>query len=156
MDPQLPFGYSPFNVQTIGGRIYVAYAKIGRTSGRDVHGKGLGRVDEFDFDGSLTGRIATTSDLNAPWGLTIAPAGFRKLSGDLLVGNFGDGRIHAYNARPLTDDGVVRNAAGRAIIIDGLWALTPGNGVEAGADQVIFTAGPHNGAHGLLGTISLR
>jgi len=156
LDPKLPFGYSPFNVQVLGGKVYVAYAKIDRSTGRDIHAKGLGRVDVFDVDGNLLSRIHQTSELNAPWGMTIAPAGFGKLSGDLLVGNFGDGRIHAYSPRTLKELGSVRNARGRAIIIDGLWALTPGNGVEAGTDQVIFTAGPHNGMHGLLGTLSLR
>lgn len=152
-DASLPRGYAPFNVMVAGDRVYVAYAKS--SGGVDeVDGPGLGRVDVFTLQGRLLGRAHATGVLNAPWGLAIAPAGFGSLAGDLLVGNFGDGRIHAYDARSLAPRGTVRDGSGRPIAIDGLWALLPGSGTEAGVDEVIFTAGPDGEQHGLLGTLS--
>ncbi len=155
-DRSLPRGYSPFNVQVLNGKVYVTYAKVDRSTGRDLHAKGAGRVDVFDLDGTLLKRMPRHSALNAPWGLAIAPAGFGKLSGDLLVGNFGDGRIHAYDPATLRATGTLNDQHHKAIVIDGLWALTPGNGVEGGTDEVVFTAGPDGGTHGLLGTLALH
>jgi uncharacterized protein (TIGR03118 family) len=152
-DPTLPRGYSPFNVMVSGNRVYVAWAKS--SGGVDeVDGPGLGRVDVFTLQGKLVERVHATGVLNAPWGLTIAPAGFGSFAGDLLVGNFGDGRIHAYDPMTLAPRGTLRDSTGHAIAIDGLWALLPGNGTEAGTDEVIFTAGPEDESHGLLGTLS--
>ncbi len=153
-DRRLPDGYAPFNVAFLGGKVYVAYAKQGATRGFEQDGKGLGRVDVFTPGGVLLHRLVDSGQLDAPWGLTIAPAGFGTFSGDLLVGNFGDGRIHAYDAHTLASRGTVLNGHGRPMAVDGLWALTPGNGVEGATDQVVFTAGTDEGAHGLLGTIS--
>ncbi len=100
-------------------------------------------------------RAHATGVLNAPWGLAIAPAGFGSLSGDLLVGNFGDGRIHAYDPMSLASRGTLRGDSGHPVAIDGLWALIPGSGTEGGTDEVVFTAGPGGEKHGLLGTLSL-
>ncbi len=155
-DPQLPAHFAPFNVAVLGGKVYVAYAKQDAQRTDEVAGPGLGRVDVFDLDGRLLRRLGEHGVLNAPWGLTIAPAGFGAFSGDLLVGNFGDGRIHAFDPRTLAPRGTLLNAYHQPVSIDGLWALLPGNGVEAGPDQIIFTAGPNDEAHGLLGTLTAR
>jgi uncharacterized protein (TIGR03118 family) len=153
-DGQLPAHYAPFNVAVLNDKVYVAFA---RQNGADeLDGAGLGRVDIFTLDGQLVRRLGAHGVLNAPWGLTIAPAGFGEFSGDLLVGNFGDGRIHAFDPTTLALRGTVRRGNGRPVRISGLWALLPGNGVEGGTDEVIFTAGPGDEAHGLLGTLTLR
>ncbi len=101
VDPGLPAGYAPFGIQNIGGRIFVAYAKQDADGEEEVAGKGLGVVDMFDTAGAFLGRVASGGALNAPWGLAMAPAtGFGRFSGDLLVGNFGDGSINAYEPKP--------------------------------------------------------
>jgi uncharacterized protein (TIGR03118 family) len=153
-DPRLPAGYGPFNVMVSGDNVYVAYAKQDADREDEVAGAGKGRVDVFTLQGELVKRLAAHRTLNAPWGMTIAPAGFGTFAGDLLVGNFGDGLIHAYDPTSLALHGILRGAHGKPIRIDGLWALLPGNGTEAGTDQVIFTAGPQDEQHGLLGTLS--
>src|SRR4051794_19097214 len=153
-DATLPRGFGPFNVAVLDGKVYVAYAKQDADREDEIAGSGLGRVDVFGLDGTLIRRLNRTSVLNAPWGLTIAPPGFGRFSGDLLVGNFGDGRIHAFNPANLRFKGTLVNAQHHPIAIDGLWALQPGNGVEAGPDEVVFTAGPDDETHGLLGTLS--
>jgi uncharacterized protein (TIGR03118 family) len=153
-DARLPAHYAPFNVSVVNDKVYVAFA---RQNGEDeLDGAGLGRVDVFTLDGQLVRRLPAHNVLNAPWGLTIAPAGFGEFSGDLLVGNFGDGRIHAFDPKTLALRGTVRRGNGRPVSISGLWALLPGNGVEGGTDEVLFTAGPGDESHGLLGTLSLR
>ena len=136
-----------------GDRVYVSYAKQDGARHDEVAGAGRGRLDVFTLDGVLLRRLAGHGVLNAPWGMTIAPAGFGTFSGDLLVGNFGDGRIHAFDPTTLTFAGTVRDAGGRALTIDGLWALLPGNGAEASPHDVLFTAGPQDEAHGLLGLL---
>jgi uncharacterized protein (TIGR03118 family) len=153
-DPSLPKGYAPFNVAVDGNRVFVSYAKQDSAKHDDVAGTGHGFIDVYTADGMLISHFAKRGVLNSPWGLTIAPAGFGKFAGDLLVGNFGDGRIHAYN--PWTGHlvGTLRDASGAPIWIDGLWGLMPGNGTSAPADQVWFTAGPGGEAHGLLGLLS--
>jgi uncharacterized protein (TIGR03118 family) len=152
-DPGLPSSYSPFNIMISGNRVYVAYAKSDGTVD-EVDGRGNGRVDVFTLSGQLLASLHATMNLNAPWGMAIAPTGFGSLAGDLLVGNFGNGRIHAFSADTLTYRGLLSDGSGHPIAIDGLWALLPGNGVEAGTDEVIFTAGPQDESHGLLGTLA--
>ncbi len=154
VDPKLPTGFAPFNVAVLGGRVYVAYAKQDKDKVDEVAGPGLGRVDIFSLSGKLKARMADTSSLNAPWGLAIAPAGFGMFTGDLLVGNFGNGRIHAFDPLTLAKVGTLTDADHKPISIDGLWALLPGNGVQSGKDEVIFSAGPDDEEHGLLGTLS--
>jgi uncharacterized protein (TIGR03118 family) len=155
-DRQLPAHFAPFNVAVLNGKVYVAYAKQDAARKDEVAGRGLGRVDVFDQDGRLLRRLHQHSVLDAPWGLTIAPKGFGQFSGDLLVGDFGDGRIHAFDPKTLALRGTLRDAKHQPISIDGLWALLPGNGVEGGTDEVLFTAGPNDEAHGLLGTLAVR
>src|SRR5262249_29700720 len=98
VDPRIPKGFAPFGIQNIGGTIYVTYAKQDAAAEDDVKGQGLGFVDAYDASGMLLGRVASRGDLNAPGGLAMAPDGFGRFGGDLLVGNFGDGRINAFAA----------------------------------------------------------
>ena len=101
VDPKLPEGFAPFGIQNIGGTIFVAYAKQDEDEpDEEEPGQGLGVVDAFDTSGNLLRRVATRGQLNAPWGLALAPSDFGRFSGDLLVGNFGDGEIHAYRQLP--------------------------------------------------------
>ena len=153
-DPQLPAHFAPFNVAVFNDKVYVSFA---RQNGEDeLDGPGLGRVDVFTLDGRLLHRLGRHDLLNGPWGMTIAPQGFGEFSGDLLVGNFGDGRIHAFDPTTLALRGTVLKSNHRPVSIEGLWSLIPGNGVEGGTDEVLFTSGPDDESHGLLGSLSLR
>jgi uncharacterized protein (TIGR03118 family) len=150
-DPRLPAGYAPFNILTDGDTVYVAYAKQQPGSADEQAGPGLGFVDRFTHIGTVTRRIASHGTLNAPWGLAIAPASFGKFAGDLLVGNFGDGRIGAYHG----DDfqGLLRGTNNKPIAIDGLWALLPGTANSGGVGTLWFSAGPNEEADGLVGQL---
>ncbi len=155
-DPNLPAGYAPFNIQNIGGRLYVTYALQDAAKTDDDHGPGRGFVDVFDLNGNLVQRLVSNGALNSPWGLAIAPAGFGPFAGDLLVGNFGDGRINAYdpNTGNLIDP--LKDFQGNPIEIDGLWALTFGNGGNGGdQDKLYFTAGLSDEDHGLFGKLAV-
>jgi uncharacterized protein (TIGR03118 family) len=157
-DPRLPRHYAPFGIQAIGDRIFVTYAKQQAGSDDEAHGQGLGLVDEYDLAGHLRARVAQFGALNAPWGLARAPANFGRFSGDLLVGNFGDGRITAFRDRShrgFAPAGQLRTATGRRVTIDGLWALQFGMGAPSNGptDSLFFTAGPNDENHGLFGTI---
>jgi uncharacterized protein (TIGR03118 family) len=158
VDPSLPDGYAPFNVQAIGDRIFVAYAKQDEEGEDEVAGQGLGFVDAYDLAGNLLARVAQHGQLDAPWGLAVAPASFGRFGGDLLVGNFGNGRINAYEELPnghFEHRGELRGADGQALAIDGLWALRFGNDAAAGpAATLFFTAGPDEESHGLFGSIT--
>jgi uncharacterized protein (TIGR03118 family) len=158
VDPSLPAGYAPFNVQAIGDRIFVAYAKQDEEGEDEVAGQGLGFVDAYDLAGNLLGRVAQHGQLDAPWGLAVAPASFGRFGGDLLVGNFGNGRINAYEELPnghFEHRGELRGADGQPLAIDGLWALRFGNDAAAGpAATLFFTAGPEEESHGLFGSIT--
>jgi uncharacterized protein (TIGR03118 family) len=153
-DPTLPANYAPFGIQNIGGKIYVTFAEEGG-GGDEAHGLGLGAVDVFDTSGNLLAHVAQGGTLDAPWGLTIAPVGFGSFSGDLLVGNFGDGTINVYDPNSYAYLGQLRDTDGNVISIDGLWALETGNGGNSGnPNGVYFTAGPndeHDGLFGVLG-----
>jgi uncharacterized protein (TIGR03118 family) len=159
-DPTIPRSYAPFGIQAIGSKIYVTYAKTQPGSNDEAHGPGLGFVDAFDAaSGRLAGKVAFFGALNAPWGLAQAPDGFGRFGGDLLVGNFGDGRINAY--RPIfggllyLPDGQLRTPDGAPVSIDGLWALQFGNGAAAGpTGTLFFTAGPNDESDGLFGSIA--
>jgi uncharacterized protein (TIGR03118 family) len=152
-DESIPAGFAPFGIQQLRGRIYVTYAKQDETAHDDVPGVGLGFVDVFDVKGHLLKRLISQGQLNAPWGLVIAPRRFGGFGGDLLVGNFGDGLIHAYDARTGRFEGQLVNEDGNPIQIDGLWALRFGNGVFGAPDELIFSAGIGDEQHGLLGEI---
>jgi len=159
VDPKIPAGYAPFGIQTIGARIFVTFAKQGPGAKDEIDGQGLGFVDAFDTDGNLLVRVAQRGQLNAPWGLALAPASFGRFGGDLLVGNFGDGHVNAYQELPdgtFELIGALRTADGRKLVIDGLWALQFGHGTvnNGPIDTLFFTAGPDGEADGLFGTIT--
>jgi len=152
-DPRIPGGFAPFDVKNIGGRIFVTYAKQDADRHDDVPGPGNGFIDVFTTGGRLIERFVSRGVLNSPWGLETAPKGFGKFAGDLLVGNFGDGRIHAFDLRTGRFEGTLRDRNGRAIVIDGLWGLQQGTAQSGGRDSVWFAAGIGDEQHGLLGTL---
>jgi len=154
-DPSIPAWYSPFNVRALGGRVFVTYASPAPVNGNDApHG---GYVDEFSLDGRLLGRVR--GDLDEPWGIALAPPGFGRFGGDLVVANFGGGKIDAYRrvGRRWRFDGHVAR-------VPGVWGIDFGNGHMAGPRTTLFfAAGPHRwrGAseldvHGLLGAVRPR
>ncbi|HWF77902.1 MAG TPA: TIGR03118 family protein [Caulobacteraceae bacterium] len=146
-DPSLPAGYSPFNVQVLNGKLYVTFALS--SGGLDeVHGAGLGFVDVFTLSGQKLATLVSQGPLNAPWGLSIAPKSFGKLAGALLVGNFGDGTINAFDPNTGKFLGPVTSPGGAPVTIDGLWALR--NGPDG---SVIFSSGPDDENHGLVGVV---
>ncbi|MDT7806691.1 MAG: hypothetical protein QOJ70_504 [Acidobacteriota bacterium] len=160
-DPTIPTTmantFHPFNIQNIGGSLYVAYAKVG-TDGKDEAGIGNGFVRRFNTNGvrDLTFGI-NNGPLNSPWGLTIAPASFGIFGGALLVGNFGEGNpsIHAFNPTTGAFLGTLQNEAGDGIVIDELWALQFGNGGSGGdVNTLYFSAGPAEEEHGLFGKLN--
>jgi len=153
VDPKLPTGYGPFGIQEIGGQLYVSFAEQDAALHDDVAGQGNGFVDVFTNDGAFVKRLITRGQLNSPWGLALAPAGFGKFGGDLLVGNFGDGNINVYNPNNGARVGDLRQPNGRPIVIDGLWGLRFGNGNAAKTGELIFSAGPNHESDGLLGKI---
>jgi uncharacterized protein (TIGR03118 family) len=159
VDPKLPSGYAPFGIQNIGGHIFVAYAKQDAEGEDEVVGRGLGTVDEYDANGVLLARVANHGKLNAPWGIAMAPAsGFGPLSGTLIVGNFGDGRLNAYRKDASGRWGHVdqlRGTNGLAVEIEGLWGIGFGNGGNAGpTTSLFFAAGIEDEEHGLFGAIT--
>jgi uncharacterized protein (TIGR03118 family) len=158
-DPGIPDGYAPFGIQTLGHRIYVTYAKQDAHREDEVAGAHLGFVDVFKKNGVLVARIGSHGPLNAPWGLARAPDNFGRFSGDLLVGNFGNGRIHAYKhtSSGWMLDGVLRNGDDNPIHINGLWAIAFGNGGAAGpTNSLYFAAGPKDETAGLFGSITVH
>jgi uncharacterized protein (TIGR03118 family) len=147
VDPKLPKGDVPYNIQNINGELFVTY--------RSSNSKG-GAVAEFNTDGTFVKQIAangTGGNLQAPWGIALAPANFGKFSNDLLVGNFGNGRINAFNAKGKFL-GQLATTARKPIVISGLWALAFGNGGKAGSpSNLYFTAGINGQADGLFGSL---
>ncbi|MBS0448665.1 MAG: TIGR03118 family protein [Proteobacteria bacterium] len=155
-DPNLPTGYAPFNVQNLGGSVYVSYAKPDAGGNDEIDGPGFGYVDHYDLQGNFLGRVGSGGALNAPWGMAIAPSSFGAWAGKLLVGNFGDGRINVFDQGSGTFLGQVAGANGQALSIDGLWSITPGNGGLAGsADLLYFSAGPEAESNGLFGVLQV-
>jgi len=162
-DPNLPKGWAPFGIQALNGNIFVTYAKQDAKATISVPGGGQGYVDEFTPDGTLVTRVASAGSanapLNAPWGLAMAPANFGAYSGDLLVGNFGNGRISAYaqqSSGKWVYKGQIRSANGTPVVLDGLWAIAFGNGASAGpTNNLYFAAGPAGQTHGLFGFIGV-
>ena len=148
----IPAGYAPFNVAALSNRVYVSYAKQNATRSEDVPGLGHGYVNVFTKTGAFVKTLVAQGDLNSPWGMAIAPTGFGSLAGTLLVGNFGNGRIHAYSSTGTLVD-TLRTSAGKTIVIPGLWGLLPGNGAAGRTSDVWFSAGPGGETHGLLGIL---
>jgi uncharacterized protein (TIGR03118 family) len=147
VDPTLQQGFAPFGIQNINGLIHVTYAKQDADKVDDVPGPGFGFVSVFDTSGNFIKRLVSRGRLNAPWGLALAPQGFGKASGSLLVGNFGDGRINAFDPTTGRSLGTLKQATGTPLAFDGLWAL-----LFVDTD-LYFTAGIADEAHGLFGEI---
>jgi uncharacterized protein (TIGR03118 family) len=148
-DSTLPARFAPFNVAWLKDKLYVAFAKREKGGDEEEAGQGLGYIDVFDVQGNLLKRLVSKGALNAPWGMTIAPKSFGSFGGNLLVGNFGDGRIHAYDPDSGAFIGTLRGNGGDPITIDGLWALVAGP-----ESNVTFTAGPDEESHWLLGLLT--
>jgi uncharacterized protein (TIGR03118 family) len=164
IDPTLPAGYAPFGIQALKtgaagvAQIYVSYAQQSLPDRHDqVDGAGLGLVDVYDTNGVFIRRLVGTGDkLNAPWGLALAPADFGTLSGAVLVGNFGDGKVNGYNATSGAYVGTVANAAGAAFSVPGLWGIAFGNDAANQPHNTLFyAAGTNNEANGVYGRIDL-
>jgi uncharacterized protein (TIGR03118 family) len=152
-DNTVPAGYHPFGIQNIGGLLYVSYA-LNNNSGDDASGAGHGYVDVFGTNGVLVKRLISGGQLNSPWGLALAPATFGDFAGDLLVGNFGDGKINAYDPSTGEFKGTLGDASGNPIVLPGLWALRFGNGGSGGNVGTLYiTAGPNGEADGLFAAI---
>ncbi len=146
--------FAPFGIQNIGGNLYVTFALQDAAHHDDAHGPSRGFVDVFDTNGNLLKRLISRGALNSPWGLALAPPNFGQFSNDLLVGNFGNGRINAFDPNTGALLGQLKNQKGLIISINGLWGLAFGNGQAAGqTDELFFTAGINDEANGLFGKI---
>jgi uncharacterized protein (TIGR03118 family) len=155
-DPALPRGYAPFGIQAINGDIYVSYAKQDAAREDDVPGPGFGFVSVFDPVGHFLRRLITRGELNAPWGMALAPASFGRFGNRLLVGNFGDGAINAYDLDTGHFDGPLRGEHGKPIRIDGLWGIAFGNGLQhQPTNTLFFASGPQDEKHGLYGRLDV-
>ena len=161
-DPKLPKGYAPFGIQALGTSIFVTYAKQDAAKKDDVAGNGFGYVDQYTTDGQFVARVASggrkNAPPNAPWGLALAPSSFGVFSGDLLIGNFGNGRVSAYKdlgGGKWVFKGQLRRGDQTIVTIDGLWAIAFGNGAASGpTTSLYFAAGPGGEAHGMFGSIT--
>ena len=151
----IPRGYAPFNVVVLADKVYVSYAKQDADRHDDVAGAGHGFINVYSTHGRFLKHLVRRGVLDSPWGMAVAPMGFGSLSGTLLVGNFGNGRIHAFDPWSGRLLATLRGSDGKPVIIDGLWGLLPGNGASAASSDVWFSAGPGGEAHGLLGMLEL-
>jgi uncharacterized protein (TIGR03118 family) len=162
-DPNQPAGYAPFNIQNINGTFYVMFAQVDATTHDQITGTGKGFIDTFDptthnFTRLITGSSAggTIGALNAPWGVAVAPSTFGDFASDLLIGNFGDGKINAFNPTTGAFLGTLTDTNGNVITNPGLWGLTFGNGVSAGDPNSLYlVAGGANEDQGTLARISV-
>ena len=153
-DPGIPAGFAPFNIQNLNGVLYVTYAKQKPDKHDDQSGPGFGFVDAYDLNGNLLRRVASGGALNSPWGLAIAPASFGNFHNNLLVGNFGDGRINAFSLSTGAFRGQLKSETSAPIDIPGLWGLRFGNGgVGASPNTLYFAAGINDEKDGLFGSI---
>jgi uncharacterized protein (TIGR03118 family) len=156
-DPAVPAGFAPFNIWNLNSSLYVEYAKQNSAGTLDVAGAGNGYVANFDQNGNLLAHLVSNGPLNSPWGVAIAPAGWGAFGGALLVGNFGDGKINAFNATTGAFLGALQDSTGNPIAISGLWGLLFGSGTKTDPNTLYFVAGIPDGssiARGLLGTIA--
>ena len=161
-DPTLPSGYAPFNIQNINGKLYVTYAVQDPNNPEDdLAGPGNGLVDVYNLDGTFQQRLISDGVLNSPWGMALATAGFGEYSNNLLIGNFGDGLINAFDPLTGVKVGTLEDGTGKPLVIQGLWGLRFGNGANSfDLSSLYFTAGiPGDGSiedHGLFGSISVQ
>jgi uncharacterized protein (TIGR03118 family) len=154
-DPGLPAGYAPFNIAIVGGQLYVAYTAH-TPQGEELPGPGVGIVSVFDLQGNFVRRFTTGDQLNAPWAIVQAPANFGPFGNDVLVGNFGDGRVLAYDIGTGAFQGALRDTVGNPIVLSGVWGLAFGravSGVEV-AHRLYFAAGIDDETHGLFGYLA--
>src|SRR5262249_42267557 len=141
-----------FGIATINGNLYVTYAKqLAPDNADDEAGVGNGFVDVFNPDGTLIKRFASQGSLNSPWGIALAPSGFGTVGGDILIGNFGDGLIGAYDPTSGSLVSLLHGTDGNNITIPGLWQLLPAPG---GGATLFFSSGPNEETHGLVGTLT--
>ena len=155
VDSSIPAGFAPFGMQNIGGAIFVTYAKQDSDKEDDMPGPGNGYVDVFDTAGNLVRRFASQGQLNSPWGVVEAPLSFGKFGGMIIIGNFGDGHLNAFDPITGAFQGQLNQPNGSTVIIEGLWGLAFGNDGSAGSSDVLyFTAGPNDEANGLFGTLT--
>jgi uncharacterized protein (TIGR03118 family) len=159
VDPQLPRGYAPFNIVpiSVGGstKLFVTYALKEEGGVDDVAGQGHGIVDTYDLQGHLLARFAQHGQLDSPWGVALAPAGFGEFGGDVLIGNFGNGHINAFDPATGEFRGKLKDAHGQAVVIDGLWTIMFGNGGNGGDPGTLyFTAGPNDESDGIFGKLT--
>ena len=152
-DPGLPTGFAPFGIQAFGNQLYVTYAMQDADAHDDVRGLGNGFVDVFTSSGHMVKRLITRGALDSPWGMVIAPSHFGTLSHDLLVGNFGNGLINAYDPTTGSFRGTLLGTNGQPLRNDGLWGLRFGNGVTGSTRTLLFTAGIDGEDDGLFGEI---
>ncbi|MGH7916061.1 MAG: TIGR03118 family protein [Candidatus Binataceae bacterium] len=153
-DSQLPQGFAPFGIQNVNGQLWVTYAKQDGPRHDPVAGEGTGVVDVFDTDGDLLRRFASNGVLNAPWAVVMAPNSFGEFSNDILIGNFGDGKISAWSPKSGRFMGWMRDTHGRTLTLGSLWALVFGGGLSANPQTLYFTTGLKNETNGLFGTLS--
>ncbi|WP_084079817.1 TIGR03118 family protein [Edaphobacter aggregans] len=160
-DTTLPPGYAPWSVHVLGTQVFVAYA-LRTPDFEEVLGSGNGIVNVFDTSGNFVARVVTFGNLNAPWGVAIAPANFGIFSNDLLIGNRGDGKINVYDPKTFAYLGQLMDSTGKPLTYDSLWELLPGGTAVTGTtavsggdtSTVYFTAGLANEAHGLFAGIT--
>ncbi|HZZ11750.1 MAG TPA: TIGR03118 family protein [Paraburkholderia sp.] len=156
-DPALPPGFAPFGIQAIGARLFVTYAMQDSAAHDNLDGAGLGFVDVFDTAGNLLQRFASAGPLNAPWGIAQAPGDFGAFNGDVLVGNFGDGTINAFDAVSGKLVGTVNQSGGTAFMQKGLWGIAFGNGLNnQPVNTLFFAAGPNHEANGVYGRLDVK
>lgn len=156
-DPAIPAGFAPFGIQAIGSNLFVTYAMQDSAKHDDVAGSGLGMVDVYDTAGNLKQRFASGGRLNAPWGIAHAPANFGSMSGAILIGNFGDGTINAFNASSGQSMGALNGANGSPIVEQGVWGIAFGNDLSnQPSSTLFFAAGPNDEADGVYGRIDLN
>lgn len=151
-DPDLPPNYAPFGIRNVDGDLFVTFAQQDEEKKDDVAGLGHGFVDIFDTEGHLIRRFASGGDLNSPWGIARASFNFGRFSGDILIGNFGDGHINVFRQNGEFRE-QIQDSSGQPLEIDGLWALTFGGAAKSNPDTLYFTAGPNDEKDGLFGSI---
>jgi uncharacterized protein (TIGR03118 family) len=153
-DRNIPNSYSVFNIQNLGGRLYVTYAQQSHKDPEEETDHGSGFVDVFDTSGQLLQRLIKGNHLNAPWGVALAPADFGTFSNALIVGNFGNGELQAFDPATGKFLGQLLDASGKPVVIDGLWGITFGNGGSGGETNALyFASGPDDETHGLFGSL---
>jgi uncharacterized protein (TIGR03118 family) len=159
VDPTIPSGFVPFGIAALNGQLYVSYAMQDAAKHDEMTGANLGYVDVFDFSGNFVSRFASAGALNAPWGMAVAPAGFGPLAGDLLIGNFGDGKVNIFasNGTALaTSMGPLTVTNGGTFALPGLWSLVFGNGdPDKPLTTLFYTAGFADQTDGVFGSISI-